>query len=147
LEELKIGIETALDEHSSLDKAGLLFMLGELIGERIDKNVVGAILGAELRCGRVEEVLCASLSNKVFRIYVGVSVRERFHDRIRASTELLRAKRHIKVSELRDLFFTQAPGTWTQASHLLAHMVFHGTAVYVDKYKAAWPTGLENAFR
>lgn len=148
LEELQIGIDTALTQHSSLDKNGLAFMLAELIGQRVDWKVLGAVLGAELRRGAVEEILCTSLSNKVFRVYIGASVRDRFLGQLNDATGLLRAKKQLKVTELRDRLFGAdgGKGTWTQAAHVVAHMVFRGIAIYIDTHVVAWPTGLERAF-
>jgi len=147
LDEFQLGIETALIEHSSLDKVGVLFALGQLMGARINKRVVGAVLGRELRLGRVEEILCSATTNKVFRVYVGARALPCFAERLRVAREHLRRESHVRIKELRDQFFEPKPGTWTQTAHLAGRMVFDGTAIYVDKYQIAWPSGLERAFR
>jgi hypothetical protein len=147
LEELSHAILRGIQGHASLDRRLLLSVTAKEIGHRLDQRVFDAVLGSELRLGRIDRIPCASESGKVFRILVAAERLPEFNRRCNGVREWLQREGTVAVRDVRGRYFDGGWGTWWSAAHLLCRLVLVGCARYVDRYTFAWPEGLENAVR
>lgn len=134
--------------HLSLTRANLRNLVKTELGEAEDDRLFGALLGLQLRRGQIDSVVCAAPSGKTFRVFVHVTRIDEFHDCVRRTIEQLRELRVVELCHVEQAVFSQRRwGTWSSTSHILARMMFLGTACPLDRTTFAWPIGLEDAFR
>jgi len=149
LEELRGAITEVLAENPTVDKRSLLYTAGAKLGEKIEKRVLGGVLGEELREGRADAVPCASLEHKTFRVYVSSASVAVFRARVEDIQRRLAdsSSGSLLIREVRELHFggKDKQGAWTCASHLVGRLVHIGMAVYVDRYRIAWPKEIARA--
>lgn len=134
--------------HVSLTRNTLKSQVVRRIGAVVDKRVFGAIVGEQLRLGRLDSILCASAAGKPFRVLIHADQVPRFTEYVRVIAQQIRVARVLEVTNVeRELFVERQWGTWSSASHILARLVFMGHACYLNRSIFAWPSGLENAVR
>jgi hypothetical protein len=145
---LSDAIVRGLDAHASLDRRLLLNAVARDLDDWLDQRVFGAVLGGQLRLGRVESIPCASINDKAFRVYVSADGCVTFLHRVEEVRTWLQEVRALKVRDVQSRYFPNGGwGTWSCAAHILARVVLIGSAQYIDKYSFTWPDGLENAVR
>jgi hypothetical protein len=139
------GIVRAARAHASLDRRSLLSSVAKLLGHRLDQRVFDAIVGSQLRLGRIDRIPCQAAEGAIFRSVVAAERSEEFHRRCEELAGWLRETRVLTVRAVRERFFDEGWGTWSSASHLVGRLVLVGRARYVDRFTCAWPEGLERA--
>lgn len=149
IEVLAKAIRQSALQHICLAKNVLGKLARERVGvDRIEKRLFGAILGYQLRLGRLETIVCSSLHNKILRVYVHPEKLKDFRLALEAATELLEKRDVLSVSELESkLFGGRRYNTWSCASHILARLIYIGIAEYIDKYSVRPTPSLQDAFR
>lgn len=134
--------------HASLARSHLEWLVQKEIKLCIDRRVLGALLGAALRTGIVDQIPCAAVSGKIFRVVIHASARAAFEERLITIGARLRNERVLHVRVVRDELFPKGGwGTWSSATHVLARLVVRGSAKYVDAKAFAWPEEVDRAVR
>jgi hypothetical protein len=131
--------------HASLDRRFLLSAVARHLGHRVDSRVFIGVLGSQMRLGRLDRVSCEGDAGAVFRVIIAADHLAQFDERCEEVGRWLFHRKQLRIRDVRDKFFGQAPGTWSAASHVVGRLVLVGRAQYVDRYHFAWPTGLERA--
>lgn len=147
-DDVTTAIDRVIQAHASLTRSHLEWQVQKEIKNRIDRRVFGALLGAALRRGIIDQIPCAAESGKVFRVYIHATSRSLFDDRLVAVIARLRKDRVLPVRVVRDVLFPLGGwGTWSSASHILARLALRGSAKYVDAKTFAWPEEVDHAVR
>lgn len=142
------AMNRVMQAHASLARSHLEWLVEEDIKMRIDRRVLGALLGATLRLGILDQIPCAAVSGKVFRVYVHAASRPAFDERLVAVGAHLRKERVLHVRVVRESLFPKGGwGTWSSALHVLARLAYRGSAKYLDAKTFAWPEEVDRAVR
>ena len=140
LEALATAIERSSKQHPSLTRTTLNSLVRSDIGFEVDKRIFGAVLAWRLRLGHIDSIPCAAVSGKVYRVLVHGEQWLPFVSRLDFVKRQLRTHRVLQVHDAQQqLFRYRQWGTWSAASHLLAHLVQMGNACYLDSKTFAWP--------
>ena len=116
--------------------------------DRIERRLLGAVLGRQLRLGRLESIVCSSIQGKLFRVYVSSENVEKFRVSMVTAREILWDKSVLEVRMLeKEIFRRRSYNTWSSSSHLLARLVYMGVAEQIDKYSVRLTPGLKNGLR
>lgn len=132
--------------HASLTRQNVQFLFNKLLTCRIDERVFRALLGRSLRLGEISAMMCASVNRRRFHVYVDAEMYDQFQSRTAAVRIWLQSSGRLSVAEVERKFLGPRQwGTWSSASHLLAHLAHLGEAEYGDGSSFEWPEVLKNA--
>jgi hypothetical protein len=131
--------------YPSLDRKMLLSVVSKDLGEFLDLRVFDAVVGSQLRMGRIDRVACTSESGKMFRVLFASERMEEFEDRCTEVADWLRRDGVVAVRDVRRKYFGDGWGCWSSAAHVGARLVMIGRARHIDRFSFAWPRGLEDA--
>lgn len=140
------AIDHCASVHSSLRRVTLKSQVTSYLSIKVDERVFGAILGSQLKIGILDSIPCASIMDKVFRVYVHKQQLDAFQgNQVKAAAELKRRG----VAHIRDmeeiLFQERQWGTFDSTIHIMARLVQVGRACYLDKKSFRWPAEVEDA--
>ncbi len=137
--------------------AGYLSMTRNVLGklsrekagiDRIERRLFGAVLGRQLRLGRLESIVCSSIHGKLFRVFVNSENVEKFRASLATAREILWDKSVLQVQTLeKEIFGRRSYNTWSSSSHLLARLVYMGVAEQIDKYSVLLTPGFKDGLR
>jgi hypothetical protein len=132
--------------HLSATRPVLQKLVSEMIGQRLEKRLFGAILGSRIRMAEFAVLLCEAEQGSGFRIFVHITQLGHFRTCMGHALQMLRDARSLIVKDLEGRIFPmRAYNTWSSASHLLARHVFEGRAEYVDQMTFRYPPPLRDA--
>lgn len=132
--------------HLSMRRVTLSSEVKNHLNPAIDRGAFGAILGAQLKMGTLDSIPCATVTGKIFRVYVHKRQLDVFQDYLQTAAAELRRRRVVHVRDIEETLFRERGwGTWDSALHILARLVQIGRACYVDDKSFCWPVEIENA--
>jgi hypothetical protein len=93
------------------------------------------LLGAELRCGRLDGVICESETGKAFRIVIEADAKPRFETLLRNCLDMLPLSQNVAIAAVRDrLYPGEKEGNWTRAHYLASRLARIGLVDFVDRF-------------
>lgn len=133
LETLKAVVEVQASRHLSIARVVLKKLVVTDLGiSSMEDRLFSAVLGAALRSGKLESVVCASKNDRGYRVYLESGRLLQWRDALTKAISLLEHRRVVQVRELeRQIFGARAYNTWSSSSHVLAHLSYRGTVEMV----------------
>lgn len=120
----------------------------ELSLPTLDRRLFGAVLGMRLRLGFLDAVVCSSVNEKNYRVYLHKDNVDKVEAAIIVARSLLRSQQSVAVSDLESKIFGERRyNTFSASSHILAHLAFIGEAELIDRFSARMTPGLFDACR
>lgn len=134
--------------HLTLTRVNLRSKVRCDLAEAQDDRIFSALLGLQLRLGHIDVITCAASSGRSYQVLVHESRFPQLEQNLEAASACLERNRVLTVKDLeKTLFGTRLWGTWSSTSHILAHLVFRGTAIYLDTMSFfSTVSELDNAF-
>jgi hypothetical protein len=100
----------------------------------IDDRIFGAVLGMQLRLGKLDELLVASKNDRLYRVYFSTSCRQRLLQSIEITRAQLIKENRVAVKDVESkIFGPRKYNTWSSTSHILGHLNFSGFARQTDE--------------
>lgn len=122
-------------EKGPLAPSLIRYLVRQRMDDEISQRVFSALLGAELRSGRLDVVVCESEGGKPFRIVVATEMSSDFAVRLRRCLDMIPQSGQLAISEIRDRLYTgDKKGDWTKAYYLVARLVRIGLAEFIDRF-------------
>jgi len=102
----------------------------------IPQRVFSALLGAELRCGHLDGVLCESESGKPYRIVIEAAAKRDFERLLESCFDMVPGLGNLAISAVRDrLYPGERDGNWTRAYYLASRLARLGLIDFVDRFR------------
>jgi hypothetical protein len=135
-------------EHLILPRGSLNKLVTEELAEKLDKNLVGAVVGRLLSLGELHALPCLSVNSLPFYALASAERAAELGELIHRTQEFLRENGTLSPREVQSLCFPdRAWGTYMASSLILNHLAYLGTAVFLDRELFAWPMEVEDALR
>jgi hypothetical protein len=144
VQELQASIELVAASHLSTARAVLKKLARDnLQASEIDDKVFSAVLGAALRGGRLDSLVCSSKNDKPFRVFMHVSQFARWQKARQAAICILATRGTLTVRDLeKQVFGVRAYNTWSSSLHLLAQLNYLGIVRFIDDDACSLVQGL-----
>jgi len=135
IEEVGEAIAHCAKAHLSITKVVLRKLVRDYRSDfKIEDRLFSAILGYVLRHGRLDAIVCASDSDRAFRVLLHSSQINRFACALEAAGKMLRENRIIEVRHLEKVVFGQRSyNTWSSTAHLLGRLSYLGLGKLDDR--------------
>ena len=125
--------ESACVQLSSVRSVLKKLALNKLGAGELNDKLFSAVLGAVLRSGRMDSLLCASKNDKVYRVFVHRAQLERWRRACGTALTLLKSRKVLTVRDLEARIFKhRVYNSWSSASHVLAHLSYYGSVRLLD---------------
>ena len=126
--ELKDSIEQTAASHLTIVRSVLKkLVVQHLECTDLDDKVFSAVLGAALRGGRLDSVVCSSTNDKAYRFLMHVSQSARWQHARDTALELLRDHGTLRIRDLEsNIFGARAYNTYSSTAHVLARLNYLG---------------------
>lgn len=135
IEDVRAHILAAVRENGPLVPSLIRYLVSQRADDEISQRVFSALLGAELRSGRLDAVVCESEGGKPFRIVLATEGFSEFAVRLRRCLDIIPRSGKLGISEIRDrLYPGGSKGDWTKAYYLAARLVRIGVADFIDRF-------------
>jgi hypothetical protein len=111
------------------------YLVATRTDREISQRVFSALLGAELKCGRLDGVICESETRKAFRIVVEADAKPRFETLLRNCLDMLPLSSRLAIASVRDrLYPGEKKGNWTRAYYVASRLARIGLVDFVDRF-------------
>jgi hypothetical protein len=135
IETVRSGIVAVVNESGPLAPSLVRYLVIRRINREISQRAFSALLGAELRCGRLDGVICESETGKTFRIVIGADAKPRFAMMLRDCLDMASLSHSVAIAAVRDrLFGSDREGNWTRAYYLASRLARIGLIDFVDRF-------------
>jgi hypothetical protein len=135
IEVIRSDILATVREHGPLVPSLIRYLASLRAEEQISQRVFSALLGAELRCGHLDAVICESEGGKTFRIIVEADGKLKFGVFLWKSLDMVPRYGKLDISTIRDrLYPGGSKGDWTKAYYLAARLSRIGLADFIDRF-------------
>lgn len=135
IEDLSEAIAHCAKGHLSITKAVLRKIVRDHRSEsEIEDRLFSAVLGYVLRRGELDATVCASETDRAFRVLIHVSQLDRFYQALATAEALLRKERIIEVPQLEKMIFgKRSYNTWSSTAHILGRLSYLGLGKLDDR--------------
>jgi hypothetical protein len=132
---LKTGIrelQDSIEQTAALHLTVVRSVLKKLVVQRLDSldlddKVFSGVLGAALRSGRMDSVVCGSTNDKPYRVLMHASRSTRWLQSRETALEMLRTQGMVRVRDLEGkIFGARAYNTYSSTMHVLARLSYLG---------------------
>lgn len=135
IESIRSDILSVVKESGPLVPSLARYLVAERSGREVSKRAFSALLGAELRCGRLDGILCESDTRKPFRVVIEASTKPFFGQLLLNCLDLIPSSGTLAVSTIRDRFYDgEKKGNWTRAYYLASRLARIGLVDFVDRF-------------
>jgi hypothetical protein len=111
------------------------YFVAQRRGHEIPERVFSALLGAELRSGRLDGIICESEIGKPYRIIVEADCKSKFGTLLRACLEMVPSSGKLGISLIRDRLYPGGhKGNWTKAYYLASRLARIGLVSFSDRF-------------
>jgi hypothetical protein len=126
--ELQVSIEQTAALHLTVVRSVLKkLVVQSLESSDLDDKVFSGVLGAALRSGRLDSVVCGSTNDKPYRVLMHVSRSARWSQCRETALEMLRIQGMVRVRDLESkIFGARAYNTYSSTMHVLARLSYLG---------------------
>lgn len=146
LDAISASIHKCSQLHVMMDQNYLLYLCREHLGFNLDKRIFRACVGAECRLGNIEQVRCAAISGKAFRVIVHSINAPELRQNLVTVIKLSEKEAKLPIRMVQDLFFPdRAKGTWFVAAQIMQRLAYLGVLEQVDKWNFKLLDSLKNA--
>ncbi|MDP9010481.1 MAG: hypothetical protein M3N91_17550 [Pseudomonadota bacterium] len=128
IRELQGSIEQTATMHLTIVRSVLKkLVVQSLESSDLDDKVFSGVLGATLRSGRLDSVVCSSTNDRPYRVLMHTSQSARWLTSRETALEMLRTKGTVRVRDLEGrIFGARAYNTYSSAMHVLARLSYLG---------------------
>lgn len=132
---LRSSILAVIGEKGPLAPSLIHHLIEKKMEQQVSKRAFSALLGAELRCGHLDSILCEAESGKPYRIIIEVGRKPNFENLLKRCLDLLPRLDDLAISVVRDrLYPGKEQGNWTRASYLTSRLARIGLVDFVDRF-------------
>jgi hypothetical protein len=132
---VRAGIFAVVKESGPLAPSLIRYLAAKRTDREISQRVFSALLGAELRSGRLDGVVCESETGKAFRIVVEADMKPRFETFLRNCLDMVPSSGRLTIASVRDrLYPGEKEGNWTRAYYLASRLARIGLVDFVDRF-------------
>lgn len=122
-------------ENGPLSPSLIRYLVAKRTDREISQRAFSALLGAELRCGRLDGVICESETGKPFRIVVAAAAKPRFETLLRNCLDMVPQSGWLAIASVRDrLYPGEKEGNWTRAYYLASKLARVGLVDFVNRF-------------
>jgi hypothetical protein len=128
IRELQGSIEQTAALHLTVIRSVLKkLVVQSLESSDLDDKVFSGVLGAALRSGRLDSVVCGSTNDKPYRVFMHASRSALWLQSRETALEMLRAQRPVRVRDLESkIFGARVYNTYSSSMHVLARLSYLG---------------------
>ena len=135
IEAIRSGIVAVVKEGGPLSPSLIRYLVAKRTDREISKRAFSALLGAELRCGRLDGVICESETGKAFRVVVAADTKPRFESLLRNCLDMVPVSGRLAIASVRDRLYPEdKEGSWTRAYYLASRLARIGLVDFVDRF-------------
>jgi hypothetical protein len=135
IENIRSGILSVVQEKGPLAPSLVRYLVANKTNQEIPQRVFSALLGAELRSGRLDCIVCESETKKPFRIVIAAAAKLKFEILLKNCLEMISSSERIMISTIRDrLYPGEDQGNWTRAYYLASRLARVGLVDFLDRF-------------
>lgn len=129
------GIMSVVIENGPLAPGLIRYLVASRMNREISQRVFSALLGAELRSGRLDGIVCESDTGKSFRIVIEADAKSKFGQMLRNCLDMVPLSGALAISAVRDrLYPGEKKGNWTRAYYVASRLARVGLVDFVDRF-------------
>lgn len=111
------------------------YLVANRLGREISQRIFSALLGAELRSGRLDGIICESETGNSFRIVIAAGEKSKFGELVGNCLEMVPLSGTLSISAIRDRFYPSgSKGDWTRAYYIASRLARIGLVDFVDRF-------------
>lgn len=129
------GILSIVKENGPLPPGLIRYLLAKRETQEISQRTFSALLGAELRSGRLDAIVCEGETGKPFRIVIEAAAKPNFGHLLQKCLDMIPLRGSLTIAAVRDrLYPGKEEGNWTKASYLAARLARVGLVDFLDHF-------------
>lgn len=143
---IRSSIIKVADESGPVTSGLMRYLVGMRLNQEISQRIFNAILGSELRSGRLDGLMCKSHTGKAFRVVLKSDAKKAFEERLRSCLKILPSAGRFKISSIRrHLYPEDSRGEWTKAYYVASRLAQIGLIDFTDRFNIERSKDASNA--